>query len=307
MARPWHTVAIGALVWLFAAWCTSPAPAEDFPPELVDFTPYAGNPVFAGTGADTWDRQIRERGYILREGDTWHLWYTGYNRQRADTMSLGYATSPDGIHWTRYPQNPIYSQNWVEDMQVVKVGDVYYMVAEGRHDIAHWLTSRDRVHWEEHGPLDIRYADGRPLSPGPYGTPVLWVEGPTWRLFYERGDRGIWLAASTDHKVWTNVQDDPVIRTGPEPYDRYAVALNQVVKYKGRYYGYYHANADPRQSGPWTTNVAASRDLVHWEKYAKNPIIRGDFSSAILVHDGQQYRLYTMHPDVRVYFPRSAE
>jgi sucrose-6-phosphate hydrolase SacC (GH32 family) len=81
------------------------------------------------------------------------------------------------------------------------------------------------------------------------------------------------------------------------------VALNQVIKVNGRYYGYYHATSreEPRN---WTTCVAMSADLVHWKKYPTNPIVSGDRSSGILVHDGQQYRLYTMHPDVRVYFPK---
>jgi sucrose-6-phosphate hydrolase SacC (GH32 family) len=298
---------LAGLGLLSAVWLqVGPASAEQFPKELVDFVPYQGNPVFAGTGQDTWDRKIRERGYILREGDRYHLWYTGYNPDRSGTMHLGYATSPDGLKWTRYRDNPLCDQSWVEDMCVVKHGQTYYMFAEGRNDIAHMLTSEDRVHWQEHGSLDIRYTTGKPLSPGPYGTPTVWIEGPKWFLFYERGDRGIWAATSTDHKVWANVQDDPVIRTGPESYDRSAVALNQIIKYQGRYYAYYHANADPQWRGNWTTNVAASTDLVHWIKYPKNPIIRTDNSSGILVHDGRQYRLYTMHPDVRVYFPRRA-
>jgi len=35
-----------------------------------------------------------------------------------------------------------------------------------------------------------------------------------------------------------------------------------------------------------------------------NPTMRGA-SSGMIVHDGKQLRLYTTHPDVRVYFPRS--
>jgi hypothetical protein len=277
---------------------------EQFPSEIVDFVPHKENPLFAGTGRDTWDRRIRERGYILREGNTYHLWYTGYNQDRSGTKYLGYATSPDGLDWTRHADNPVFDQSWVEDMCVLKHGDTYYMFAEGRHDIAHMLTSKDRVHWRDHGSLDVRYTTGKPLSPGPYGTPTVWIEDRKWYLFYERGDRGIWAATSTDRVVWTNVRDDPVIRTGPEPYDRHAVALNQIVKYRGGYYAYYHANADPKWRGNWTTNAAVSTDLIHWKKYPKNPIIRTDNSSGILVHDGRQYRLYTMHPDVRVYFPR---
>jgi hypothetical protein len=60
------------------------ATAEDFPPEIVDFIPYQGNPLFAGTGKNTWDCKIRERGYILREGNTYHMWYTGYNDDRSN-------------------------------------------------------------------------------------------------------------------------------------------------------------------------------------------------------------------------------
>jgi hypothetical protein len=65
-----------------------------FPPELVKFTPYDGNPVFAGTGTGTWDHKIRERGCVLREGDRWHLWYTGYGPQRGSGHFKTYMTSP---------------------------------------------------------------------------------------------------------------------------------------------------------------------------------------------------------------------
>ena len=40
-----------------------------FPTELVDFNPIKQNPVFKGTGTDTWDKNIRERGYIMKEGN----------------------------------------------------------------------------------------------------------------------------------------------------------------------------------------------------------------------------------------------
>ena len=39
---------------------------SEFPNELVNFTSFDKNPVFSSTGTNTWDRTIRERGYILR-------------------------------------------------------------------------------------------------------------------------------------------------------------------------------------------------------------------------------------------------
>jgi hypothetical protein len=122
----------------------SSAPDSGFPRELVDFQPYEGNPVFAGTGTETWDHSIRERGFILRDPAGYRLWYTGY-------------------------------------------------------------------------------------------------------------------------------------------------------------FAYYHGTAEQPWKD-WCTNVAMSNDLVHWKKYPLNPLVAGDRSSGVVVNDGKRYRLYTMHPDVRLYW-----
>jgi sucrose-6-phosphate hydrolase SacC (GH32 family) len=275
-----------------------------FPPELVEFEPSPLNPIFEGAGPGHWDETIRERGWILKEDDGYHLWYTGYRFPESNPKFLGYATSPDGIHWTRYPDNPIHDANWVEDVTVVKADGTYYMFAESVNDRAQWLTSTDRIHWTRQGTLDIRKANGDPIADGPFGTPAVLHEDGKWYLFYERDDVAVWLASSPDLKVWTNVQDEPVLDRGPEAYDRDMIALNQVLKYKGRYYAYYHglvANSKPQE---WTTNVAVSSDLVHWEKYPGNPILDKDRSSGFVVDDGNGFRLYTMHPKVCVYFAK---
>jgi len=56
--------------------------------------------------------------------------------------------------------------------------------------------------------------------------------------------------------------------------------------------------------------LAVSDDLVHWKKYPANPVIPVNPTNAggEQRHDRarcKQLRLYTTHPDVRVYFPRS--
>jgi sucrose-6-phosphate hydrolase SacC (GH32 family) len=262
-----------------------------FPAELTGFVPYKNNPVFSGSGTDTWDQKIRERGYILREDGIYYMWYTGYKGDEAVEKHLGLATSTDGLVWTRYKDNPVYDTGWVEDMSVIKHDGFYYMFAEGRGDTAHLLTSTDRIHWQEKGQLDIRKSNGEPLDKGSFGTPAIWYEDGIWYLFYERDDLGIWLAVSTDMKVWTNKLDGPVIKMGPENYDQFAVAMDQIIKYNGRYYGYYHAT-EFKDWHEWTSCVAMSADLIHWEKYSKNPIMR------------EMYRLYTMHPEVCAHFPK---
>lgn len=300
------------IIWSFSFACrsesggtsdTDRADNKPFPKEIISFSPLEENPVFRGTGEDTWDRKIRERGFILKEADGYHLWYTGFDGYDPGTfLKLGYAFSEDGFHWERSDANPVFEESWVEDMMVWKEGETYYMFAEGKNDIAKMLTSTDKIHWENQGSLDIRKTDGSPLSEGPYGTPSVWAEDGIWYLFYERNDQGIWLATSTDREVWTNVQDDPVIRMGPETYDQYGLAVNQIIKYQDYYYAYYHGTSLEDWSD-WTMNVAVSSDLIHWTKYEQNPITRDNKSSGILVHDGERFRFYTMHPEVVVHFP----
>jgi predicted GH43/DUF377 family glycosyl hydrolase len=299
--------ALPAVALLAALPAVCPAGDGKFPPELVRFRPADKEPVFAGAGPGHWDAAIRERGWILREGDTYRMWYTGYDGTGAGLKRLGLATSRDGVHWTRHPGNPLSGDHWVEDVMVVKDGGTYYLFAEGRGDRAHLFTSKDGLAWKRVGPLDVRLTNGKPIPDGPYGTPTAFKEKGIWYLFYERGDRGVWLAQSRDRKVWTNVRDEPVLTPGPAAYDRDLIALNQVIAHKGRYYAYYHGSA---RTGPtkglWSTAVATSTDLVHWEKYADNPLLptRANQSSGILVPDGDKFRLYTMHPAVRLHRPR---
>ena len=154
-------------------------------------------PALHGTGQDTWDHEIRERGFLLREGGLWKLWYTGYDSRKSETKSLGYATSSDGLRFTRHPRNPIFDGVWTEDVFVVHHGGGYFMFAEGAEGhrapadlLRRPVAGRSRVRSRS------ARASGEPLSPGPYGTPTVWIEGDTWYLFYERDDKGVWLATS---------------------------------------------------------------------------------------------------------------
>src|SRR4051812_45492684 len=99
------------------------------------------------------------------------------------------------------------------------------------------------------------------------------------------------LCSANRSKIWSRTMVPPPGRTaifrcgdtladvllqlqspGPGAYDRFAVAFDQVIKRDGVYYAFYHANAHDPWQKDWTTNVARSRDLIHWEKYPGNPI-----------------------------------
>ncbi len=294
---PWHTI------FVTLAFVSTVFAADPFPAELTRFAPVAETPQFTGAGEGRWDARIRERGAILRDGDVWKIWYTGYDGTRPGLKMLGYATSPDGLHWTRAPQNPLYREHWVEDVCVVKHQNTYFMFAEGFLDQAHLLTSNDGMAWTRQGLLDLRSTQGTPLAFGPLGTPTAWVEGDTWFLFYERRDAGVWLATSKDMKIWTNVQDEPVLSPGPERYDRDLIAMNQILKIGDVYYAVYHGAANDRTPALWATGLARSRDLRKWEKYSGNPLrpISENKSSGQLFPISGGYRLYTVHDRVEAH------
>lgn len=305
--RTWFAVLIVAAGAATVVVAKPPVAKSDvaFPRELVDWVPLTGNPVFQGAGPGHWDAALRERGWILHEGDTYRFWYTGYDGTRTGIRQLGYATSRDGLHWTRSKDNPLCPGRYIEDMMVVREGGTYFMFAEGPGEsISQMLTSPDGIQWSVAGVLDIRTTDGRRIE-RPFGTPTVWVENGTWNLFYERGDLGVWLAASTDPRSlkWSNVQDKPVLALGPGEYDCEQIALDQVFKHRGRYYALFHGSGRRDGDRPriWSTNIARSNDLVHWEKYPANPIVGDNKSSGILVPVDGGYRLVTMHDRVDVF------
>lgn len=302
------------LVWLFTVHCLLSSKAfvaeawaqsAAFPRELVKWQPLQGNPVFRAEGEGHWDVKIRERGWILRTGNQFQLWFTGYDGSRDGIKRLGQATSTDGFHWRRSPLNPLVTNRWIEDMCVVEHNGLFYMFAEGRQDNhSELLTSPDGLSWTWQGTLEVRSAAGTHSAKKPCGTPTVWIEKGTWYLFYEWLDRGVWLANTSDplSLVWTNVQDDPVLVPGPADYDKDMIAVDQVLKYQGSYYAIYHGSGTgDKTPRTWNTDIARSNDLLHWTKYLGNPIVANNKSSGQIVPVDGRVRLYTMHDQIDVF------
>jgi hypothetical protein len=63
-------------------------------------------PVFSkATGGSAWDRKSVETPAVVKFNGLYYLFYTGYPTTQSDatTYKIGYATSSDGISWTRQP------------------------------------------------------------------------------------------------------------------------------------------------------------------------------------------------------------
>lgn len=124
---------------------------------------------------------------VLKLGDRWYSWYTGIS-QIPYLASICLATSGDGIHWDKYPHNPVLSYNpyvetdafMVATPQVLHEEGVFKMwynskgFGEGR-SIGNYrigyAESLDGIHWERCAKLPV-------LGPSGSGWDATMVEYP---------------------------------------------------------------------------------------------------------------------------------
>jgi predicted GH43/DUF377 family glycosyl hydrolase len=123
------------------------------------------------------------------------MWYSA--GEQNEPNAIGYATSPDGLHWTKRDENPVFAPDRNRDWEKHKVtgchmekrGDWFYMFYIGFRDeptaqigIA---RSRDGVNgWERHrdNPI-IRVGKGTWDRDACYKPAVL-IDGGKWWLWY---------------------------------------------------------------------------------------------------------------------------
>ncbi len=141
----------------------------------IHWTKYAGNPVLDVGEAGVWDSEVVRVNAVIKDGGTYRMWYIGNGHQR-----IGYATSTDGIHWTKYADNPVFDAgppgSWDEGAvtfaSVILDGEGYKMWHTGMGASGFggearigYATSPDGIHWTR-----------APQSP------VLDVASPAWNV-----------------------------------------------------------------------------------------------------------------------------
>ncbi len=149
-----------------------------------------------------WEKAAVMCPHVLwdESGRLFRMWYSAGDQYEPD--AIGYATSPDGLHWTKFTENPVFrpdpDSSWdcrkVTGAQVLKLGDWHVMFYIGFRDVDHaqigLARSRDGVtHWERHpaNPI-IRPGAGRWDQDACY-KPFTLFDGSRWLLWYN-GRRG---------------------------------------------------------------------------------------------------------------------
>ncbi len=160
-----------------------------------------------------------------------------YREQDAHgTSRIGYAASPDGIHFTARPQPVLSPQadyerdGGVEDPRLVKFGQTYYMTYTGynKKDAQLCLaTSRDLVHWQRKGVILPAYKGkwNRGWTKSGAIVPQK-INGQYWMYYLGTGaDKTdeMGLAHSTDLLHWVDDLDLPVLSKRPGNFDEQVV------------------------------------------------------------------------------------
>jgi hypothetical protein len=97
--------------------------------------------------AGSWEAEKVGRPSVLYEGGVYKMWYDG---QVGGVRHVGYATSTDGLSFTRHPANPVFMNAGAIDVK--KIGGVYVMVRESAAG-TDFATSPDGICWVDRGKL----------------------------------------------------------------------------------------------------------------------------------------------------------
>jgi hypothetical protein len=136
----WYTAAEGS-TW--GAWRIGYAASTD---GGLAWTSYP-DPVLAGQ--EPWEGVNVYLPEVVPYGDGFAMWYAGAN----STAAVGYAVSPDGIHWGRWAENPVLSPSPGCDRL-----DSIAVLLEG--DTTHAWVANCRSIYHATSPLEVVFFDG---------------------------------------------------------------------------------------------------------------------------------------------------
>jgi len=201
--------------------------------------------------------------YQIPGDDKWCMTFIGFD-------GVGYqsfvAVSDDLLHWRQLGLAMGYGPAGDFDHGGVVLGAFLY----DSYDIAapRRLKKWKGKYWSLYGAY--RHQGGYEIRPG--------YEG---------------VATSEDGIRWRRAEDQPryilsVHESDAGAWEKDCIYQPWLVEYAGKFYNYYNAANGPLEQ----IGLALSNDLLHWSRYAGNPVIRNrsDCDDAVMAADGKVFR-----------------
>lgn len=221
----------------------------------ISWTRNENNPVLQVGPDGAWDDKSAGEVSIIFDEGIYKMWYSGYTGVGLQ-YQIGYATSPDGINWTKYANNPVLSptsSTWdssaVFQPYVIKNGSTYHMWYSGKSS-SHWklgyATSSDGIQWTKHpsNPVLDKTQSWENVGGDGLGNPTVLYDGTLFHMWYHVS--GIGYAVSTNGINWTKYQDNPVVPRGNDgEWDDYFLVTPEVNNNNGQYMMWYGGEPGP--------------------------------------------------------------
>ncbi len=210
-------------------------------PDGITWTPYAGNPILDVGTAGSWEDEWVYKPYVLFDGSTYHMWYTGWD---GTNTRIGYATSPDRITWTKYAGNPIMDKgsagSWeslgVESPCILFDDTIYRMWYNGWNGpnsfYIGYATSPDGINWTKYAGNPILFADPGDWDYNRVEAPDVLFDGNKYHMWYTGGSQ-LWAhrigyVTSPDGMAWTK-EENPVLTPSAGSWDSQWVGFSRVL------------------------------------------------------------------------------
>jgi predicted GH43/DUF377 family glycosyl hydrolase len=272
---------------------------------------YPGNPVLGVGPPGSWDDVSAYFPMVIYDGSTYKMWYSGFDGSH---VRIGYATSPDGMSWTKYSGNPIldlgapgtWDDHHVHYPAVVYDGTTYHMWYSGNDDPHYrigYASSTDGISWTKH-PANPVMDLGPSGSFDSYyvGQASVFYDGSIFRMWFSGlriggiGKTG--FATSTDGISWTKYSGNPVLDLGPSGSWDDRRAYTPSVHFDGSQYQMWYSGND---GSTYRIGHATSPDGMTWTKDPANPVLNpgpggswDDVSvgACKVIHDGTKYMMW---------------
>jgi len=231
------------------------------------------NPVFNLGLGGSWDSLHVAYPTVTKDGATYKMWYSGHDGYRWKT---GYATSTDGVTWTRHAANPVLTIGTTGDPDsshaslptVLIEGPTDYKMWYSGHNGTYWsicyATSTDGVSWTKQGRVMDKQGTG--FEQSHVYIPTVLKDGSTYKMWYTGHDgthTTIGYATSANATIWggrTQVLNYP----GGGAWDNYHAYAPSVIRESATDYKlWYSGNDGYRWNG---IGFATSTNGTTWTK-----------------------------------------